>query len=374
MFLKTIQLVNFKNYQRIKVDFNRNINIFYGNNAQGKTNLLESIYLLSHTTSHRVNETHQLIKHGSKRSKVLGTVKNDNFINKYNIILTDNRKEIMIDSNEVKKINEYIYSSIDVILFTPDDLDLIKGNPNIRRMFLNDELSKLSNNYYKLLNDYNKLLKIRNEYLKKMQINLKVDIDYFDIVTSYLVDIGISIYKIRKKFINKLSKISELLYANLTGDRNFEINYVSNFFDNEENMKLEFLQKLNEVKNKEIKTGSTMIGPHRDDFIFLLNKLDLKLYGSQGQQRAAILTIKLAEIDIYEKAKNRKPIILLDDVLSELDDTKKNRLLKIIDNNYQVFITATDLKKINKQKLSNANYYKISDGKIIKTEEVNNAK
>ncbi len=369
MILDTLKLANYRNYDSLNLKFNPHINILYGNNAQGKTNILESIYLLSSTNSHKRSENSQLVKNGCKKTKISAVIKKNGIKNKAEIVISESEKKLIYNTTEIKKVSDYIFNSMDVILFTPDDLELIKGSPNIRRLFINDELSKLSEGYFNILNDYNKLLKIRNDYLKKINNNISVDKSYFDIITNYLIDKGVLLYKMRKKFINKLSKSALEIYKKLFNLDNFNINYICNYFEDENNIKNEFTEILKTNYKKELQNGMTLFGPHRDDMEFFLDKDNLRDFGSQGQQRAAVLCMKLAEIAIYKNSKFQNPIILLDDIFSEFDDIKKNNILKILKNDTQVFITTTDLAKINKKKIENANYYKVKAGKIIKIEE-----
>ena len=188
MYLEELQLRNFRNYNSLKIKLNPHINIFYGNNAQGKTNLLESIYVLGLTKSHLLNLDSNLVKDNENACKIKGVLKKSKLKQKLEIELHENKKIMKIDNIEVKKITEYINSSLNVIIFYPEDLEIIKGSPNNRRNFINLELSQLSDNYLKILTEYNKLLKIRNDYLKKINKNIKIDETYFQIVTNYLVD------------------------------------------------------------------------------------------------------------------------------------------------------------------------------------------
>jgi len=258
---------------------------------------------------------------------------------------------------------------MNIIIFCPDDLQLIKGSPSERRNFINLELSQLYSDYYVVLNDYNKILKIRNEYLK----NNNYDESYFQIITNYLVDKAISLYKLRNSFILRLNENISEIYKNLTGLEQFNIKYKTSIeldFENKENMKYQFYEELNKIKEKELKYKNTLIGPHRDELEFYIKDKNIKLYGSQGQQRMAILAIKLAEIDIFKKYTNDYPILLLDDVFSELDKKKKNNLLKYINDDIQVLITTTDLSNINKKLLDRSKRIKIDDGKILNIIEV----
>ncbi len=371
MYLEKLLLQNFRNYSSLNIKLNPHVNIIYGNNAQGKTNLLESIYVLGLTKSHLLQLDNHLITTGKEFYKIKGIVKKNKIKTTYEVNCNLNKKILKIDGQEIKKISDYINNSLNIIIFYPEDLEIIKGSPNIRRNFLNLELSQLSNNYLKILNEFNKLLKIRNEYLKKMSKNQSYDKTYFNIITNYFVDKSLIIYKMRKKFVEKLNENCGKIFFEITKLSDFHIEYITNFInENSENQKKEMLEKLDKNIEKEIKFGSTLYGPHRDELEFFLSENNLKIYGSQGQKRMAVLSTKLAEIDIFKKFKNTNPILLLDDVFSELDDIKKNNIIKYLADDIQVIITTTDLKKINKKKFNSVNIFKIKNGEIIKTEEV----
>lgn len=373
MYLKTLNLKNFRNYTKLNIDLNSNINIIYGNNAQGKTNLLESIYYLAMTHSHRLSNDEGVIKYDTNLCKIKGIIKDDKIKTALEIIIQDKNKILKIDNNEIKKINDYINYKFDIIIFYPEDLDIIKGSPMERREFINSELIQISNNYYKILNDYNKLLKIRNDLLKKIASGKKVDESYFKIITEKFIDKAVIIYRMRSKFIFEINQYCEKIYKNLAKINSFEVIYQPNIeIDNFEaiNIKNILYENFKKSYEKELILCSTMFGPHRDEFIFSLDGKNIKEFGSQGQQRMAILSVKLAEINIFEKYKGHKPTILLDDVFSELDDIKKNNLLKYLKKDMQVVITTTDLKKIDKKKLGKATIFKIQNGEIIKLEEL----
>jgi len=370
MYLEELQLRNFRNYNSLKIKLNPHINIFYGNNAQGKTNLLESIYVLGLTKSHLLNLDSNLVKDNEKTCKIKGILKKSKLKQRLEIELHDNKKIMKIDNIEVKKITEYINSSLNVIIFYPEDLEIIKGSPNNRRNFINLELSQLSDNYLKIFTEYNKLLKIRNDYLKKINKNIKIDETYFQIVTNYLVDKAVLIYKMRLKFINKINDSCGKVFYELTKLEGFNIKYLPNFiFDDDESMiKSNLLNVLEKNHKKEVKLGTTLFGPHRDELEFYLNDKNLKQYGSQGQKRLAILATKLSEIEIFKQFKNSTPILLLDDVFSELDDMKKNNLVKYVNDEIQVIITTTELKNVNKFK--SASIFKIKNGEVLNIKEV----
>lgn len=369
MYIKDINIVNFRNYDKLSLKFEKGINIIYGNNGQGKTNLLESLYVLALTKSHRSYIDSNLIKNDKEYLKITGNIYFNKIKTKLEISMDNKKKILKIDNNELKKINEYI-SRMNIIIFYPDDLELIKNSPNIRRKFLNMELSQLYSNYYVLINEYNKILKLRNDYLKK---NHNFDKNYFNILTNYLIDKAIQVYRIRNKFIIKLNNNVKEIYKNLTGLDNFYISYITSInFDNYDKDYLkEIIEKeFKKIYEKELKYKVTLIGPHRDDLEFYIGSKNIKQYGSQGQQRMAVLAIKLAEIDIFKQYKDSYPILLLDDVFSELDKRKKNSLLKYINNDIQVLITTTDLANINKELKDKSKLIQIDNGTIKKITEV----
>lgn len=371
MILKQLSVKNFRNYSDTNLSLSPGINIFYGNNAQGKTNLLESIYYLSFTKSHRSFIDNNLIKNGEKFLKITGIMKDNNiFDTKLEIFLNNEKKQIFIDDNLYKKVSEYI-SKLNVIIFYPEDLDIIKGSPNIRRRYINSEISQFDENYLVVLNNFRKVQKLRNDYLKKINSFYDYDNQYLSIINDYFIKQAILIYRLRYKFINKLNEIVPSIFFDLTKLNGFHIKYINNFnienFDSISDQELIelFLEKFERNFDSEVKIKSSMFGPHKDDIEFYLDNLNLKNYGSQGQQRLAILSIKLASVEILKQIKNDTPILLLDDVFSELDDEKKNHLLKYIDNNIQTIITTTDLKSIDNSIKKKSKLFEIENGNII---------
>ena len=361
MILKNLKLKNFRNYDDLDLTFNKKINIFIGNNAQGKTNILESIYVLSLTKSHRTNKDLYLIKQNSLFTKIIGTINDEDKINKYEVLINENGKRVSINDKPLKKVSEYL-SKINAIMFCPDDLEIIKGSPQERRSFFNISISGFNNNYVRYLNEYNKILKTRNEYLKNYEI---VNKDYLDVLTNKLIDLNIYIYNERKKYVETINKYLKDIYKDITGKENIILKYDS-FMDNDDRNELE--DKFNMVYNNELFQKVTLLGIHKDDFSIFIDDVKINNYGSQGQHRIAILCLKLAEIKIYEKEYNKKPILLLDDIFSELDSTKKTNIIKFIKNDLQVFITSTDLNNIDKKIIKEADIYKIDNGKVVEGE------
>ena len=372
MILKEISVVNFRNYENLKIDFSPKINIICGDNAQGKTNLLESIYVLGITKSHRSLIDNNLIKNGERSSKIKGVIEKDNINTNFEVYIENKNKQLKIDNSDIKKVNDYI-SNMNIIIFYPEDLELIKGSPSIRRRYINLELSQINNSYLILINEYNRLLKIRNEYLKKFQKTAPIDNNYFNILTNYLIDKAVIIYRMRKKFIDKINIECGKIYQDITGLSGFNIRYKTSIdFDSfeKDNIKEKIKEKISNIYQNEIRLGTTLIGPHRDDFEFYIDDNNLRNYGSQGQQRVAILALKLSEINIFQQYKNTEPILLLDDVFSELDFNKRNNLLKYINNNIQTIITTTDLKNIDQRILDQSKIINIENGFIVNKKEV----
>lgn len=360
MYLKRVELKNFRNYPSLKISFNKGINIIYGNNAQGKTNLLESIYVLALTNTFRNVYDTDLIMKDRKFFNIKGILKNSKLDTTLNISYDNIKKRMILDDSEITKVSSYI-SVMNTILFTPDDLDIIKGPPLVRRKFLNTELSQLYSNYYILLSEYEKILKMRNDYIKSGTL----DINYYDIITSFLIEKDILIFKIRKKFIERINNYASKIFKNITGLSGFKIVYKPNLdyseYDYDKNKILEVFK---DKYDSEYKFLSTFYGVHKDDFEFYLGDSNLKLYGSQGQMRISVLTLKLSEIEIFKKWKNSTPILLLDDVFSEIDEIKNNNLLNYLSRDLQVIITAVSLNSFNKDILSKAKVFRIEYGKI----------
>lgn len=374
MYLKNLEITNFRNYDSLNIELNKGVNILCGKNAQGKTNLLESIYVLGLTKTHSFFIDNNIIKNGKETAKIKGILSTEKINNKLEISITSLTKKIKIDNNEIKKVSEYV-SKMNIISFYPTDLELITGSPNIRRKYLNVELSQLYNNYFKVLIDYNKILKMRNDYIKKLQKKVEIDNNYFDIITEYLIDKSVFIYKARQKFVDKINETISLKYKKITNLDGFYIKYISNIENYDTNAIKDYLKnKYKKNREKEIRFGTTLYGPHRDDIEFYLNDKNLKLYGSQGQKRVAVISLKLSEIEIFKNYSKTNPILLLDDVFSELDTTKKNKILSFIKNNIQTIITVTDINDINKHKLKDAKIFYIKEGKIIREVKNNGRK
>ena len=360
MYIKNLKIINFRKIENIDIELNKNINVFIGNNAQGKTSILNAIYMLALTKFDKNVNDEEIIKKGSLFGKVKGNIKVGKISKKLEVILEKNVKVLRIDGNVCNRVTDYL-SNLNVIMFSPDALDIVKKSPCIRRNLINVELCQLYPSYVKILNEYNRILKIRNEYIRKNFNN--INFDYFDVVTSNLIDRAIIIMNYRKAFISKLNENISNVYYKIMKQEGLKINYVCNLPCCDKNELIKFYREnfVNETSQK-----VTLFGPHRDDFDFYLHDENLKLYGSQGQQRVAILSLKLSEISIFKEVKGYYPIVLLDDIFSELDIEKRRNLLKFIKSNIQFIITTTDVKNISSKILNKASVFNLKDGKILK--------
>lgn len=360
MYLKNIEILNFKILKKLNFELNKNINVFIGKNAQGKTSILESIYFLALTKSLINNEELNLINNNSDFAKVKGTLKKNNKTKYLEIILDKNKKILKINNNVEKKVSNYI-SNINVIMFSPEDLDIIKKSPGSRRNLLNIELCQLFPNYLRILNEYNKILKMRNEYFK---LNFsKINKDYLNILTERLIDRAILIMKYRKDFIDIINKYIDNSFYKIMKVNGLKLIYEPSFNSYDKN---ELINIFNKNYDNELNKRTTLYGPHRDDFSFILNDQDLKYFGSQGQQRVAILSLKLSEINLFKEITGDYPIVLLDDIFSELDLEKRKNLLKFIKSNIQFIITTTDLNNISEKIIEKSNVFKIKEGNLVK--------
>ena len=371
MYLSKIELDHFRNYKKQKIKLCNKINIFIGDNAQGKTNILESIYMLALTKSYRLGFESSIIQSGYSTCKVQGTLRTRDNLKELMIKFDNENKQVFINQKEVKKIASYI-SNMNVIMFAPTDLDIIKGSPQIRRNLLNVQISQLYPKYVTCLNEYNKLLKTRNEYLKQMNINGFSDLRYLEVIDEKLIDRGTKIYIFRKKYLDYINSKISLIYKDIMGLSDLNIIYENNIdlgsFE-EEKIIEQFAKKLKSNIKKEIMQGITLYGPHRDDFSFFINDNNMKYYASQGQQRVAIIAFKLAEVSFFNQEIGTSPILLLDDIFSELDIRKRNKLIEYIPNGIQTIITTTDLKNIQKKIVNQAKIFIVDHGNVTERVE-----
>ena len=348
------------------IKFNDKLNIIIGNNAQGKTNILEAIYFLSITKSFLSINDKNCMKKNEVFTKIEGNIRTNKGKNILSLILNENGKKLEINDNEIKKHSDYI-GNLKVIIFNPDNIRLIKDAPGNRRRFLNIEISQLYGKYINLLNEFNVVLKQRNEYLKIIKNNNYNEI-YFSILNEKFVELSYEIYKYRISFIDNLNKYIGQIFKEISGFDGLYIKYIPSVdILDMDNFKTIMLNKLKDNYDRELIYGNSLYGPHRDDFSFKINENDLLLYGSQGQLKMAILALKLSEIDVFNEVSQEYPILLLDDLFSELDVSKRNNVISYLNRDIQTILTTTDLENINSELIVDSYVYKIDDGKIIQS-------
>ena len=353
MYIKKVKLENFRNYETSEIIFNKNLNNIFGDNAQGKTNILEAIFICGLGKSFRTNQDKELININKEFSKVeIEYLKKDRE-GKIKLELNQ-KKDFFINDIKVKKISD-ILGKIYIVLFTPQDINILKNDPSKRRRFLNIMISQLRPMYVHVLNKYNKTLEQRNNYLKQIKYENK-SIEMLDIWDEQLVELGTKIFIYRKEFLEKINnKIKDIHLATTQNKENIEIKYKSNIIN-----KNEYLEELKKKRNIDIQKGYTSVGIHRDDFDIFINNENISIYGSQGQQRSSIISLKLAEAEtIYEEIEDY-PIILLDDFMSELDKKRIKGFIENIKEN-QVIITSTEKILLDKNEI---NYYNVKSAKI----------
>jgi len=365
MIIKKLKLKHFRNYEEATIDFNKKINVFVGNNAQGKTNIIEAIYALAITKSHRTHLDASLIKKDCKSSKIKGLIKkcDQTDDSELEILFNNKGKKASINKKPIRKISDYI-SYFNVIIFHPDDLDILKGSPSERRKFLNVEIGQLDNYYFVILNNYNSILKNRNEYLKRITID-NYDKYYLEILTEQLVDNAIKIYSYRRKFIEDINKAIANVNTKIKGLDSIELKYETSVpIEEEADVRQNLLNKYRTNLQREIFMSQTMTGPHRDDFIFFANGRNIKEFGSQGQQRLSVLCLKLAEIELFKVKKGEYPVLLLDDIFSELDEDKRHSIIRYLNKKMQIMITTTDITNIDKIILRNASIFLVDNATV----------
>lgn len=353
MYINKIKLKNFRNYQEQEIILHPNLNIFYGDNAQGKTNIVESIYLCSIGKSFRTNKEKELIKFGQDftlvgieytKSDREGSIK----------IEIEQKKNIFVNGIKIKKLSELL-GNLNIVIFTPDDIQILKEGPQKRRRFLDMMIGQLRPNYVHYLNLYNQTLEQRNNYLKQIKLEHKPE-EMLEIWDEKLAEYGEKIYFYRKDFMNKIKQKIKSIHGEITEEKEeLEIEYESNCSNRQE-----YLALLKERRKLDILKGFTTKGVHRDDFMIYINHELVNVYGSQGQNRTAILSLKIAELQVIYDEIGEYPILLLDDFMSELDEKRRNSFLQYIKHT-QVIITCTD--KMEKIK-ENAKLFQVSKGEL----------
>lgn len=357
MIIKSIELSNFRNYESLNIQFDSGTNILYGDNAQGKTNILEAAYLSGTTKSHKSSKDKEMIRFNCEESHIRTIVeKNDK---EYQIdmhLRSRGSKGVAVNKIPIKKASE-LFGILNIVFFSPEDLNIIKEGPAERRRFLDSELCQLDKLYLSDLAKYNKILNQRNKLLK--DISFRPDLmETLSVWDMQLVETGKRIIQRRKIFIEELNEIIGQIHSNISGGKEHLIlKYEPNIDD------IFFGDELIKAKQKDLKLCQTTVGPHRDDMLFSVDGIDIRKFGSQGQQRTSALSLKLSEIEIVKKSIHSTPVLLLDDVLSELDSSRQNYLLNSI-SDIQTIITCTGLEEFVKNRFEINKVFKIVNGKV----------
>lgn len=357
MIIKSLRLEDYRNYNELYIDFDSGTNILYGDNAQGKTNILEAIYLSGTTKSHRGSKDRDVINFNKDEAHIRTIVNKHDIDYKIDMHLKKNKtKGIAINGIPIKKASE-LFGILNIVFFSPEDLNIIKNGPSERRRFIDIELCQLDKVYLYNLTKYNKIINQRNKLLKDLQYNRSL-LDTLSVWNLQLINYGTQIIKRRSVFIDQINDIIYSIHKKLSGDRE-EL-----YLKYEPNVEIEnFDSELERSIDRDIKFKTTHKGPHRDDLNFLIKDIDIRKYGSQGQQRTAALSLKLSEIELVKKIINDTPILLLDDVLSELDSNRQNYLLNSI-NDIQTLITCTGLDEFINNRFSIDKIYKVIEGEV----------
>ena len=363
MYIQSLELNNYRNYSELNMEFDRGTNILYGDNAQGKTNILESIYLAATTKSHRQSRDKEIINFNNDEAHIKVIINKDNIPIRIDMHLRKNKsKGIAINGIPIKKASE-LFGILNVVFFSPEDLNIIKNGPSERRRFIDLELCQLDKVYVYNLVNYNKVINQRNKLLKDINLVYGTDrelMDTLDIWDMQLADFGARIIQRRNIFVREINEIIYGIHKSITdGKEELNIKYEPNIIGNN------LYEELLKCRERDIKMKSTTVGPHREDISFLNGSIDIRKYGSQGQQRTAALSLKLSEIELVKSRINDFPVLLLDDVLSELDSGRQRHLLKSIDN-VQTIITCTGLDEFIENRFNIDTIYQVVEGTVHK--------
>lgn len=380
MFLKAIELVNFRNYKHCFVEFPTNKTIFVGKNAQGKSNLLEAVYYLATLSSNRASHDSELVLWGESAAKIKARVEKSYSEIKLDIQINPPGRKIL-KVNDIKKTNYSAYlGNFIIVNFGVSDLLLLRGSPSDRRRWIDDSISQLYPAYSDRLSKYNKIRTQRNNLLKEFKGNLnlsKTQEDSLSVWDEQLVIAGSNLIHLRQKYLKEIQPVADIKHKYISiGEENLLIKYsstVTGEFNSKDNEVLSpekiaeiYSDTIQEKRKEEIIRAQTLIGPHRDDILFFINDINAETYASQGQQRTVILSLKLAELDFIRNITGENPVLLLDDVLAELDQTRQNFLLDAIKEDTQTIITTTDISNFDPVYLKGVTIYNVKQGEILK--------
>lgn len=363
MYIKKLTLKNYRNYESLDVSFDKKVNIIIGNNAQGKTNLIESIYVSSFGKSFRTNKDSDLVCFDKEMARIEVEAAKEYFDTKVEILIKkDSKKSIKKDGVNIRKTSELL-NNIMTVIFSPEDLKIVKEDPEKRRKFIDRELCQIKPAYYENLNNYKKALAQRNMYLKEEDIDSSI-LDLWDV---QLARYGSKIISIREKFIEEIGNYSNRIHNSITDGKEslfIEYNPNINYAENADDIEGIFYDEIKRAFYNDIKQRTTTKGPHKDDISFYVNGINMRSFGSQGQQRTCALSLKLAELNLIKKETGEDAILLLDDVMSELDVYRQQYMIKTLNEN-QIFVTATDVDDKVLEAFAKSNVMTIERGKLL---------
>ncbi|WP_010630850.1 DNA replication/repair protein RecF [Sporolactobacillus vineae] len=371
MKLTSIELTNFRNYSHLSLDFSDSVNVFLGENAQGKTNLLEAIYVLAIAKSLRTAHDKDLIKWNQEYGKIKGKVVRRNDTIPLELVISGKGKKARANHLEKQRLSDYV-GLCNVVMFAPEDLGLVKGGPALRRRFIDMEMGQIAPVYLHLLSDYQRVLQQRNALLKKNWGKQSGTGPLLDVLTEKLIILAADIVNRRLRFVSSLNSWAGPIHEEISqGREKLELNYhssVREVSDTGDQSKItEVYEKaFSQLRTRETERGMTLAGPHRDDLQFIVNGHDVQMFGSQGQQRTAALSVKLAEIELIHKETGDYPLLLLDDVLSELDDLRKTHLLAAFKEKVQTFVTTTSIDGLDDRLIERATLFHIHQGTVTR--------
>lgn len=358
MIIESIKLKNYRNYNELHMEFNQGTNILYGDNAQGKTNILEAVYVCCTSKSHKNAKDRDIIRFNQDESHIKLQVRKNNVPYRLDMHLKKNKtKGIAINGVPIRKASE-LFGITNVIFFSPEDLNIIKNGPSERRRFIDMELCQLNKLYVHSLVQYNKVLLQRNKLLKELVFHPEYE-ETLDVWDMQLVTYGREVIRFRRDFIFRLNGIIHGIHENLSGNKEDMVISYEPYTRDEE-----FEETLKRNRPQDMKQKTTLAGPHRDDISFIVNGIDIRRYGSQGQQRTSALSLKLSELELVKELSHDSPILLLDDVLSELDGSRQNHLLSAIQN-IQTFITCTGLDDFINNRFHVDKVFKVVEGTVL---------
>ena len=372
MFIEQLALTNYRNYKTLDLSFSPKINVLIGENAQGKTNIMESIYVLSMAKSHRTSNDRDLIRWDQDYGKIEGSIQRKYGRLPLELVVSKKGKRARVNHLEQKRLSLYI-GQLNVVMFAPEDLNLVKGSPSVRRRFLDMEIGQISPVYLHDLLTFQKVLKQRNAILKNNRGKSNFNDVMFDVYTEQYIQVAVQIIRKRFYFMELLQKWAEPIHKGISrGMETLKVTYGTlkgiESGQTQEEMESVLEQRLLEMRTRELERGLTLIGPHRDDLHFFVNGYDIQTFGSQGQQRTTALSLKLAEIELVKQEVGESPVLLLDDVLSELDDFRQSHLLNTIQGEVQTFVTTTNIAGIDHETIRKANIFEVNAGAVVKKE------